>query len=85
MSLTEESFDHKSVFVRLFGLHGFEGVQGAYAKDLRVRHYVEQMEGKPYMRHEKTLEKEKEHWEGKKDETPKEEVTDHGWDIGHLY
>ena len=43
------------------------------------------MEGRPYMRHEKTLEKEKEHWEGKNEETPKEEVTDHGWDIGHLY
>ena len=44
---------------KLFELHSFEGVQGAYAKDQRVRHYVEQMEGKLYTRHEKTLEKEK--------------------------
>ena len=73
---------------KLFELHSFEGVQGAYAKDQRVRHYVEQMEGKLYTRHEKTLEKEKQHWSEmgeKKDETPKKEMKDHGWDRGHLY
>ena len=37
------------------------------------------------MKHEETLEKEKEHWKWKKDEIPKEEETDHGWDISHLY
>ena len=82
---TQESYDHKTVFVKLFELHGFEGVQGACAKDLRVRHSVKQMEGRPCMKHEETLEKEKEHWKWKKDEIPKEEETDHGWDIGHLY
>ncbi|GMY30318.1 Subtilisin-like protease [Fagus crenata] len=52
----------EDVFVMVVG-------SGAYAKDLRVRHYVEQMEDRPYRRHEKTLENEKE--QGKRRERRK--------------